>query len=685
MFPSSSMSMSDEQKEILLELLVQSFPMGLCLVGSEDRLIFANASYIDLFQIDQQRVAEVSVRQAESALIASYTGGSADRFAPQSRVSLKDGRVFQRTSHQIISAAQNLSYLVMWQDISDAELAKTELNDQLALFRKLVDILPDQLFFKDCDHRYTQVNESFITKRGVEDPSVISQLSDRDHLSDESSEYAENEERRLFESGKPIVNHVRQEVWRTGQRVWHQYTKMPIYNSEGNIIGLYGFSQDVTDKKRSEQLIWRQANYDHLTQLPNRRLLADRWRSAWQAHLRDKKAIGLILVDLDGFKLITDTKGHQAGEAVLISVAERLRCCTRGKDTVARLSADEFAILATDIKEEADLNVVIAKVIKQFEEPFIVDREEVVIGVSLGITLAPRDASDIDGMIMHADQALHEAKRAGGRTYRVFSQKLHEVVSNQFTLANDLRYALKNKEFSLNFQPIIDMKTLKAVKVETLLRWHHSTRGWISPVEFIPVAEQTGQIVEIGDWVFREAIKTLARINLELSRQIKISVNVSPRQLQDKSFNPEEWLDYVRAQGFDPTDLIVEITEGLFLDPDARVLKALDTFSRNGVKISLDDFGTGYSSISFLENFEIDVLKLDQAFVRDSELSPKRRILSEAIINMAKALKFEIIAEGIETQDQADWIRGAGCQYGQGYLFSRPLTEDRLEEYLLKS
>ena len=305
--------------------------------------------------------------------------------------------------------------------------------------------------------------------------------------------------------------------------------------------------------------------------------------------------------------------------------------------------------------------------------------------MSLGITLAPRDANDIDRMMMHADQALHEAKRAGGHTYRVFSQKLHDVVSNQFTLANDLRYALKNKEFSLNFQPIIDMQTMQAVKVETLIRWHHSTRGWISPVEFIPIAEQTGQIVDIGDWVFREAIKILARINLEMDRHIKISVNVSPRQLQDKSFNPETWLDYVRAQGFDPKDLIVEITEGLFLDPDARVLKALATFSRNGVKISLDDFGTGYSSISFLENFEIDVLKLDQAFVRDSELSPKRRILSEAIINMAKALKFEIVAEGIETQDQADWIRGAGCQYGQGYLFSRPLTEDRLEEYLLKS
>ena len=350
MFPNSSESMSDEQKGVLLELLVQSFPMGLCLVGSEDRLIFANTSYTDLFQIDQQRMGEISVRQAESALIASYNGESADRFAAQSRVHFKDGRVFQRTCHQIISAVQSLSYLVMWQDISDAELAKNELNNQLTLFRKLVDILPDQLFFKDCDHRFTQVNESFIAKRGVEDPSVISQLSDRDHLSDERSEYAENEERRLFESGKPIVNHLRQEVWRTGERVWHQYTKMPIYSSEGDIIGLYGFAQDVTDKKRSEQLIWRQANYDHLTQLPNRRLLADRWRSAWQAHLRDKKAIGLILVDLDGFKLINDSKGHQAGEAVLISVAERLRRCTRGKDTVARLSADEFAILPSIIE-----------------------------------------------------------------------------------------------------------------------------------------------------------------------------------------------------------------------------------------------------------------------------------------------------------------------------------------------
>lgn len=676
----------------LLQSALSHLPDALCVYDQQANLVYANNAYMNLWGFRSEDLGPESNARRLAHQVRTVDHGSVDALVDASNVpsgsipiSFKDGRVFDLFTLAFTVADKAVFTLKVWSEQTGRVIAQRELEKQFDLLKSLTNLLPDQLFFKDGDLRYTQVNESFLTGYQIESQDSILGLTDQALLMKDYALQAELEEREIMRSGKPLISQLRELVRLDGEHVWIHATKLPLYNASGEIDGIFGFLLDVTDKHRNEELIWQQANYDHLTHLPNRRLFAERWHSAWQAHLRDSKGIGLLLVNLDQFKVINDSLGFQSGEHLLVSVAERLRRSTRSKDSIARLSADEFAILATDIKSEDDLKVVINKVMSIFDEPFILDRKPLSVSASLGVTLAPNDGQNLDEIMMHADQALHEAKRIGGKTWKRFSGELNDSVSKQFSLANDLRYAVKNQEFSINFQPIVDLQNnLEWVKVETLIRWHHARRGWVSPAEFIPVAEQTGLIVEIGEWVFNEAIERIAEIQQATGLSLRVSVNVSPRQLKAEGFNPDLWVESAQRLGIDPHDLVVEITEGMFLDPNEGVLSHLDRFAELGVKISLDDFGTGYASVSFLENFSVDVLKLDRAFVNDAEKTPKRRILAEAIINMAAALELEVVAEGIETEAQSQWLRSTGCEYGQGYLYSRPITPEKLLQQLLE-
>lgn len=674
----------------LLPTALGRLPMAVSIYDADLNVAFANDAYLALWGLSPDlMLPERNADRLAQQLALLETGyddllSESDSLSTQvSRVRFRNGSLYELRAMRFVPEIGQPFTLQLWTDQTRAESDQQSLEQQLRLMQSLTDLLPDQLFFKDKELCYTDVNASFISHHKLESEEAILGLSDATLLVSSYAKRSEEEERYILETGKPLISDGREEVRLNGEHVWVQTTKLPYYNAMGEIAGIFGFAVDMTDQRRNEQLIWRQANYDQLTQLPNRRLLAERWHSAWQAHLRDPKSIGLILVNLDQFKMINDNLGFQTGELLLVSVAERLRRCTRGKDSIARLSADEFAILATDLKSDADLEVVVKKVVQQFAEPFILAGNPVAVEASIGTSMAPMDADDLEQLMMRADQALQEAKRQGGKAWVRYSQALHTSVSQQFSLANDLRYAVKNREFSINFQPIVDLQSdLEWVKVETLIRWHHPRRGWVSPAEFIPVAEQTGLIVEIGEWVFNEALEQLAAIQSATGLALRVSINVSPLQLKAESFSPDTWVERARTLSIDPSMVIVEITEGMFLDPDAKVLAHLDRLAQLGVQISLDDFGTGYASVSFLENFSVDVLKLDRAFVNDAEKTPKRRILAEAIINMAKALELEVIAEGIETQAQSDWLQAAGCEYGQGYLYSKPLTPEKLLEQL---
>jgi len=439
---------------------------------------------------------------------------------------------------------------------------------------------------------------------------------------------------------------------------------------------------EITDKKRSEELIWTHANFDTLTQLPNRRLFSDRLEQGVKRAARTKAAMALLLIDLDGFKDVNDTHGHQVGDQLLVEAAKRIKSCVRETDTVARLGGDEFTVILTEIIDLAHIERVAQVLVEALSHPYQLGKERALVSASIGISICPTDAGDAVILLKNADQAMYKSKEDGKNRYSYFSKAIEEKSIRRAHLIRDLHEALPQSEFELYFQPILDLRTGALLKVEALLRWHHPQRGMVSPLEFIPVAEETGLIIDIGDWVFREALRYGRRWSDLIGQPLKIGVNVSPVQLMSKE-RTGLWAGHLQDAGMAGEGVIVEITEGVLLQNKPTVSKALVEFRDAGIEVAIDDFGTGYSSLAYLSHFDIDYLKIDQSFTKNLAPGSNDLALSKAIIVMAHELGMKVIAEGIETAAQRDLLIAAGCDYGQGYLFSRPLAADALEALLV--
>ncbi len=447
-----------------------------------------------------------------------------------------------------------------------------------------------------------------------------------------------------------------------------------IYDSEGRVLRRIAMFSDITDKKRAEETIWRQANYDPLTELPNRRLFRDRLQQEVLKAQRSDHQLALLFVDLDRFKEVNDTLGHHTGDQLLVDAAHRIRECVRASDTVARLGGDEFTVIMADLVDTRRVGEVALAILKTLSAPFTFSGETVYISASIGITFFPNDAGDVDTLLKNADQAMYASKSAGRNRFSHFTGSMQTTVQERLQLANDLRGALAANQFEVYLQPIVELATDCIAKAEALLRWRHPQLGFISPALFIPIAEETGLIEGIGDWVFRETARH-AKGFLDagmVGPVIQISVNKSPRQFFSGNTH-ETWIAHLLEIGLPPDAIVIEITEGLLLDDRPEVAEKLTRFRDAGVRISLDDFGTGYSAMAYLKKFPIDFIKIDQSFVRDMVADPSDQAIVEAIIVMAHKLGLKVIAEGIETVEQCDLLRSAGCDFGQGYLFARPM------------
>jgi len=441
--------------------------------------------------------------------------------------------------------------------------------------------------------------------------------------------------------------------------------------------------QDITEKKRYDDLIWKQANFDLLTDLPNRYMFYDRLDQGIKKAYRNGDLLGLLFIDLDRFKEVNDTLGHHIGDVLLVETARRIRNCVRETDSVARLGGDEFTVAVSQIRDAGDIEKIAQNILKRLEEPFMLDdsQGQVYISASVGITLYPLDALDVDQMLKNADQAMYAAKSAGRNRFSYFTPALQDKAQYRLKMHNDLRRALVNQQFELHFQPIVDMASGGIVKAEALLRWNHPTQGSISPADFVPLAEETGLIIEIGDWVFKEAAR-YAKLWKPRRPELQISVNMSPLQFHSEMQHMQGWLEYLLALGLSGRNVAIEITESLLLSADTNVADKLQAFREAEIQVAIDDFGTGYSSLSYLNKYPIDYLKIDQAFVRHLVEDGNSRTLSEAIIAMAHKLGLKVIAEGIETPEQRHFLKAAGCDYGQGYLYSRPVPAVEFEALL---
>jgi diguanylate cyclase (GGDEF)-like protein/PAS domain S-box-containing protein len=451
---------------------------------------------------------------------------------------------------------------------------------------------------------------------------------------------------------------------------------------DGKAKRLIGTLSDISAKKNAEHEIRYPANYDHLTGLPNRSFFLDRLGYEVMHSKRLAQPFAVLFIDLDRFKEVNDLHGHSAGDFLLRLVADVLKVSVRESDTVARLGGDEFTVILAAIRDATQVELIAEDILRRLSEPMNIGGNIVHISASIGITCFPKDADSVNNLIRNADQAMYVAKNAGRNCCRFFSQKMQDEALARISITNDLHEA-SNGQLELLFQPILDLRSGKIVKAEALLRWRHPTRGLLKPDHFIHLAEESGLINRIGDWVFTEAATAARRLSDLCSGQFQVSINKSPLELSSRKDLPKvDWITRLEKIGLDPENVIIEITEGMLLHATHETMETIGLLRKAGIQFALDDFGTGYSSMSYLANYNVDYLKIDKSFVTGCGESAASSAIAEAMIFLAHRLGLKVVAEGVESQKQHDWLCAVGCDYSQGFLYSHPVEIDALEKLI---
>jgi len=540
----------------------------------------------------------------------------------------------------------------------------------------------------DVDFQYQYINPAFVTLFGYE----LKELTDTPFslLPIENENKLTKNEIFLIAKRKGSYRGELMLKTKVGQLLPMSMHVSPIKSDLGDITGYVTVASDVSEKKQAEEWILLQANYDLVTGLPNRHMFHKRLEAEVNASNQTGSPFALMFLDLDDFKEVNDSIGHDMGDLLLKEVGVRLLNCLRAADTigregtVARLGGDEFTIILSHFKTNHVIDLVVKRILQALAQPFNLGAYVVNISTSIGVTIYPQDAIDAETLVKNADQTMYDAKNKGRNTHSFFTTSIQEASAKRREMTQDIRIAIEKEQFSLVYQPIVDLTTSKIYKAEALLRWNHPANGFVCPTEFIPVAEKARLIIDIGNWVFFKVVDQLAVWRSTLDKDFQVSINKSPVQFYDKANQHVDWFDYLNSIGIPGSGLVVEITEGLMLDKNPEVSEKLLAFRDNGVQVAVDDFGTGYSSLSYLKKFDVDYIKIDQSFVSNLSADSEDMVLCEAIFVMAHKLGLKVIAEGIETAEQRDLLVAAGCDFGQGYFFSRPVTADILERLCIE-
>ncbi|MDF3037262.1 MAG: bifunctional diguanylate cyclase/phosphodiesterase, partial [Paucimonas sp.] len=544
------------------------------------------------------------------------------------------------------------------------------------IYETILAISPDHSFVVDLNGRLLYANHAF--EALLEPPSSSLQGKTLSDLGLHRAEEISDQISQVIQTTQPIRAELGVAQGQSGHEVTYEYVFAPILANDGTVEAIAATARDVSERNAAHDEIWRNANYDLLTGLPNRGLFHDRLEQEVRHSERNGVPLALLFIDLDRFKEANDMLGHDAGDKLLRQAAERIRACIRQKDTVARLGGDEFTVILTEFEELEDVQVVAAKILREMSRPFPTLQEPIHISASIGITLYPQDAATPEHLIRNADQAMYAAKSAGRDRFIFYTCDMRTLALARLKLLADLRKALPQMQLAVYYQPIVDLSDGSVRKAEALVRWLHPQMGLVLPGEFISLAEETGMISEIGNWVFMQA--TLhARQWKECSRKpFQVSINKSPMQLMSHEHGMN-WISHLQELGLDSESVSVEITESALLNVTGEVTEKLETLQKSGIQLAIDDFGTGYSSMSYLKKFDVDYLKIDQSFVQGMAESASSKTIAETIIVMAHRLGLKVIAEGVETLEQRDWLMNAGCDYAQGFLFAPPLPPQEFE------
>ncbi|MBK6385827.1 MAG: EAL domain-containing protein [Rhodoferax sp.] len=640
------------------------------LFGVEPSDVIGNGNLLKSFWHPEDR-ASVEAGVAGSAALGQP-------FSLQYRIVLGDGTVkwVQTTSSSISSDHRGNLRCGVVLDITHSKRAEEQLRQSEERWKLALESTGDGVWDWHIQSGMEYYSRRYKEMYGYSEDKVWQQSDQfEDIVHPDDKEQLLRDQQAHFEGRTPTYRNEHRVRCSDGSWKWILSRGMVISrDAQGKPVRMIGTHTDITEWKKSEALIWQQANYDPLTGLPNRRMLRDRLEQDIRKCKHDGLQLAILFIDLDHFKEVNDTLGHDSGDLLLIEAADRIRHCVRDSDTVARMGGDEFTVVLSELSGAERLERILQKILGALSAAFQLGDEQVFISASIGITMYPADATEVESLFKNADQALYVAKGAGRNRFSFFTSALQEAAQTRVRLANDLRAALAEQQFRVVYQPIIDLGTGDIRKAEALIRWQHPTRGLISPTEFIPIAESSGLIIDIGEWVFRQAADQVVRWRELHHPHFQISVNKSPVQFHSDGSTRKSWAQHLQSLGLPGGSIAVEITEGLLLDTSATVTQQLMEMRQTGVQVSLDDFGTGYSSLTYLQKFEIDYIKIDQSFVRNLVPSSTDLALCKAIIVMAHELGMKVTAEGVETAQQRDLLVAAGCDYGQGYLFARPMS-----------
>jgi diguanylate cyclase (GGDEF)-like protein/PAS domain S-box-containing protein len=554
------------------------------------------------------------------------------------------------------------------------ELADRECKTDQDLLNTFLEHIPDNVYFKDRNSRFLRINRAMANYFGLSDPTQALNKTDSDIFSSEHAGKAFEDEQRIIETGDAMPGMEEKETWPDGHETWVLTTKVPLKDRRGKITGTMGISRDITDRKHAELRIHHMALHDALTGLPNRTLLEDQLAQAIALASRNGKRVAVFMLDLDRFKNVNDSFGHQVGDRLLEAVSERLRSGLRASDIVARLGGDEFVIGLPMVEQHQDIEQVARKVLGTLTAPFEIEGHGLQIGASIGICEYPADGEDPRDLLRAADTAMYEAKNRERGKYAFFSAELTDATRRRQKLEFDLQHALARDEFVLYYQPLVSTDSGGITGMEALLRWRHPEQGIVYPDEFVPQLEELGLMVEVGNWVLRTACKHNAAWQKEGLPPVRMMVNVSSTQFYRGNIvsNVRKALS---ESGLDPEWLELELTESLTLDGSESTIKIMRALKRLGVSLSLDDFGTGWSSLSYLRRFPIDRIKIDRSFLRDVASEPTAEAVVRSIINLGRDLGLACVAEGVETSEQLNYFRQQHCEEVQGFLYSPAVPE----------
>jgi diguanylate cyclase (GGDEF)-like protein/PAS domain S-box-containing protein len=570
------------------------------------------------------------------------------------------------------------------QDISSERAALQAAADQLAAaqqsearFRGLTELSSDWYWEQDTEYRFVRIDGDMASESGMSADRFIGLTRWNSGVEGVSAAQwaahrAALDARETFHDFEMGRRHP------DGSLMWISISGAPIFDGQGMFRGYRGTGRDITARRQAEADIERLAFFDALTGLPNRRLLIDRLTQAVASSARHGSFGALLFIDLDNFKVLNDTRGHHMGDELLKQVALRLSDCVRSVDTVARLGGDEFVVMLEDlgnveVDAAAQAEAIGKKILTTINKHFVLGDQAHHSSPSIGVTLFFNQQQSVDELLQRADLAMYQSKAAGRNTLRFFDPVMQAAASARAVLEIDLRHALQHQEFSLHYQPVVDERS-SITGVEALLRWHHPQRGMVSPAEFIPVAEQAGLIIPLGQWVLQAACAQLVAWNgSAATRKLSMAVNVSARQFRHPDFT-EQLLDLLRESGANPYRLKLELTESMLLSDFDDVIVKMGELRSIGVNFALDDFGTGYSSLSYLKRLPLDQLKIDQSFVRDVLTDPNDAAIARTILSLAHSLDLSVVAEGVETAGQRDFLLKIGCKAFQGYFFGRPVA-----------